>query len=260
MATPSVGETSKRELIEAAIDALGQINDESTRWATKRALVRLAREVRDSYRSEQSVSRQELRERLQTIADTARRLRRALGGPGATQALFHAYAARDMDLDSPETYAALESLPDALERLPDFLGALETSAITAVEKLGLRGQRGNVKPFAPYRPSAKARLAACGMRLFQVVRGLQQRPNPKNQALHHFLTLMWEAATGERDVFDWTAPLQTARSKRFPKGAEVALIYARVAAGDLIQDAARWERGHRKAKNQGMVPPSVAKS
>ncbi len=71
------------------------------------------------------------------------------------------------------------------------------------------------------------------MRLFQVVRGLQQRPNPKNQALHHFLTLMWEAATGERDVSDWTAPLQTARAKRFPKGAEVALIYARKAAGDL---------------------------
>ncbi len=87
MRTPEERTTSKRELINAAVHALGPARDASHQWAMRRATTRLARCVRDAQEMEQlSPGREELRVRLEEICETARSLARAIGGPGVSEA------------------------------------------------------------------------------------------------------------------------------------------------------------------------------
>ena len=100
---------------------------------------------------------------------------------------------RDDSIDTVEVYAALNELPDTLRALPHSLHILEVSATAAVDKLRLVGRRGNVTPWQTSTATAKVRLAACGLRVFQAVRGLKRLPGDKNEGLHGFLAWVWEA-------------------------------------------------------------------
>ena len=237
------GHETKRELIQLALEALGPIDDERTRWATRRVIVRMARMARDAHRDDRSVGRETLRTQLEEITATARALRRKLDGTGVGRALSHAQAVRDDSIDTVEVYAALNELPDTLRALPHSLHILEVSATAAVDKLRLVGRRGNVTPWQTSTATAKVRLAACGLRVFQAVRGLKRLPGDKNEGLHGFLAWVWEAATGEVDAHDWTTPVRTARGKRLQEGTEVAIYSSMLDARTLIKAAARWERG-----------------
>ena len=252
----TAGHASKRELIETALEALGPIDDEFTRWATRRAIVRMARMAREASRNERSVGREELRKKLEEITAAARALRGSLDNNDVRRALFHVAAANSPGADPapPKAYTKIDRLPNFLKDLPWLLGRLEEMTSKAVHDFELRGRRGNVTPWETRVPTAKLLLATCGMALFQAARDLERWPGPKHPQLHQLLELTWEAATGEADAMDWTTILRTATAKKYRDETLVAILSARREAQDLVDDMARWKRGRHSVRRAGMAP------
>jgi hypothetical protein len=244
---------TKRELIESALDALGPANNESTRWAMRRAIVRMTRTARNDLREDGLTSRSELKDELKGIVSDIQKLLKRLRRPSVRKGLFLAVAGRELDGDRDALVQPLarhlEELPDALVRLPGDLSTLGIAAEGTIEQLRLRGQRGDVTPWHRQQQPAKVKFAATGDLLFQAARGLARKPDAKNGALAGFLALAWEAATGEMDVQDWTTAIRTARGKSASKTTIFAVLLARQEAIALLTMTEKWQASHRLRKN-----------
>lgn len=254
-------------LISAALEALAPRDDEALRWALKRAIVQTARRVRIADRIDRFIGRAELRRELETLAEDARRLRQRTRKLAIWTALALAFRGWKSREDLAEARAAIDALMKGWDDLPRVLDAIEVCAPLAVDKLGLKGRRGSVGPWARYRPTAKVLLSATGRMIFEEARRSRlaraRAKEPKrvvkarrNPDLHQFLSLLWEIATGEPDVMEWEAALRApgAGAKIDDENAR-AWVEARMSGHDLNVKIGEWQLARNLLKHPDAAPP-----
>jgi hypothetical protein len=224
----------------------------------------MARTARNDLREEQLIGRQELKEELQGIVNDIERLNRRLGKPGVTHGLFQAISTRDL-FDREETFPNshffdemgsryLKQLPDILLGFHRDLRILSISASRSIKLLQLEGRIGPATTWHSHKLSAKVKFALVGDLLFQIVRHLKRRPDPKNKTLAEFLSYVWYAASNEQDVLDWTRSIRTARGVGSnEKDTDFANELARLEAFNLLSKLDPWQTAHRLRAKRDII-------
>lgn len=240
-----------RELVDSAVNQL-ELRDSAKKWATKRALIQIARNVRDARCKEiDEIGRDELKTSLEKIESTAINLKSLLNRQGIEKAIESAWAARDQDIDSPETFEALDRAPGTFRELPILLDIVAASAKAAPEKLLLSGKGGH-GPWGRFELPPKQLLALSVARLYQFSVGNKKLPGANNKRYVTILGLLWEAATGLIEEGDWSTTIKSARLQRgTPESRErrsLAYISTRMQMMEIFKDWQQWVEGRQKPK------------
>ena len=225
---------TKRAQLDCALQYLRPDMDKSLRWASRRAVVRMAIQARENRKSDSVASRSDLAKGLQGVFGNADALLKGLQSPGVSTALFsggltHSFYSvngpagqEQQNLGNIEA-TDLDKLSDELIRALESLDAIKNAANAALLSLRIKGQRGNVTPWHRFRQPAKIIFAAQGALLFQVVNQLKSRPDHRNGRLSDFLTYAWQAATGEI-THEWSEAIRATGRGAVPVDTQLAYL------------------------------------
>ena len=242
---PDSAETALGYLLPKNAD---ELREETVRWAVTELISILRAEAAEEL---PHITGTDLRDRLKAMSKAAKRLRRSLGDMAVSRALWEAYAARDSECDRVSVLAALERLPDALDRSRVRLKVLEVSAEAAIEKLSLPGS-GKLGPWGAHELSLKQRTVIYAMPLFRWARQQNSRPTEKNTKFTGFLDVLWKALRPDDVAVDWTAGIRLARDPSIAskQGRELAVISAAVGAEEFMNSVEKhFQRGLSNKKN-----------
>ena len=264
MPQQSGDKVTTRELINFTAQTLAPIYDRATHWAARRAIVYVCREIRSHWKDDKIGSRTDLRDDLEAIVSGLNSISKTLEKRPVRKALRISEYLQRADKSGTAMLAYEEETSDnpadIVNRLQQFKNMAETigqAANAAIPALGLEGQRGRYNAWRNYILPAKTRCAALGTELYQLFHPyntshkpfqLFNDPNPKNAELHKLLDLLWEIATGETALSDWTAALRSSRA--IPSTANVDHA-ARMAYGERIFLAEVFDEWTRMAPSRG---------
>jgi hypothetical protein len=233
-------DVSRAELLDAAVEELVPDGSVAERRLARRAVAAIACRVRRRHRlGKNGPTREELRKRIEDIADAAVSLSALLRRNEIAHAFEDAWASRDADDDARAVYSALDQLLELRQSLPARLAKLNVASRAAIGKLGLAGRAGSRDPWETFQVPAKTLVVYLTQRLFRIFRGTKRLPTKDR----NFVTLtgqIWEIATGEPGEQHWRRQIANANLKRpLTFDEAVALTAANFASGEFLFETAQ---------------------
>ena len=242
---------SVRELIAAALNEIEPFRDASHRWAAKWAIVKTIKKVRTLNRDPDFlVTPKHLNDGLDAILEYSRSLRSVLNQDGIDRAVLAGWVFETMANQISSSEETPKQYDEWQKSMSSSLEKLERFATSAIENLSLKGKKrmATMRGFANLHPAPKILLVGCGLAIY-VQTPESRTPTSSNTKLSNFLAFLWECATGEPDVQDWTRPIRTFQFRKndIRDGQKFPNVYAGMFSYELSREMERKELGRRNA-------------